>query len=146
MLRGKKKERKPAKTSKQKEAEHAKPIVYKDGFGNVIPDEDLILREKLNKELERKFSRRIEYEGNLRAGSVIYIDSDTRIEFSNEMGGGTCLAYINIPAEKEWEAETQTPLSRRREIVEYVAAAVQAQQASGCSVEIKQDAIGFNYK
>ena len=141
-----KKEIKPDNTSKQKIEETVKPIVYKDGFGNIIPDEDLILREKLNKELERKFSRRVEYKGNLRSGYVIYIDQDIRIEFSNEMGGGNCLAYIIIPTEKEWETQTKTPLSRRKDILEYVAAAVQAQQASNCYFEIKENEIGFYYK
>ncbi len=123
-----------------------KPIVYKDGFGNIIPDEDLIIREKLNKELERKFSRRIEYESNLRSGSVIYIDKDTRIEFSNEMGGGNCMAYLNIPTEDQWEAATKTTLSRRNEILEYIAQVVQLQQASSCYFEIKENEIGFYYK
>lgn len=122
------------------------PGVYKNGFGNVIPDEDLILREKLNKDLAMKFSRRVEYEGNLRSGSVIYIDIDTRIEFSNEMGGGNCMVFINIPTGKEWEAQTKTPLSRRKDILEYVAAAVQAQQASNCYFEIKENEISFYYK
>ena len=128
---------------KQKEE---KSIEYKDGFGNIIPNEDLILREKLNNELARKFSRRIEYEGTLRSGSVIYLDVDTRIEFSNEMGGGNCLAFINIPSEMQWEAATKTPLSRRKDILEYVAAAVQSQQASNCYYEIKEDSISFYYK
>ncbi len=123
-----------------------KPIVYSDGFGNIIPDEDLILREKLNKELERKFSRRVEYKGNQRAGSVIYTDKDTRIEFGNEMGGGNCMVYLTIPTEEQWEAATKTDLSRRKEILEYVAAAVQAQQASNCYFEIKENEIGFYYK
>jgi hypothetical protein len=129
-----------------KKEKQDKPIVYKDGFGNIIPDEDLILREKLNEELVRKFSRRIEYEGNLRAGSVIYIDQDTRIAFSNEMGGGNCMVYLNIPSEVHWEKETKTPLSRRKDILEYVATAVQSQQASNCYFEIKEDEIGFYYK
>lgn len=129
-----------------KKRKEKKPIEYKDGFGNIIPNEDLIMREKLNKELERKFSRRIEYEGNLRSGSVIYLDVDTRIEFSNEMGGGNCLAFINIPAASQWEAATKTSLSRRQDILEYVATAVQAQQASNCYFEIKEDTISFFYK
>jgi hypothetical protein len=129
-----------------KKEKKSKPIVYKDGFGNIIPDEDLILREKLNKELGRKFSRRVEYEGNLRDGSVIYIDSDTRIAFSNEMGGGNCMAFINIPTEDQWEAVTKTDLSRRKEILEYVAEVVRAQQASNCYFEIKENEIGFYYK
>lgn len=127
-------------------AKKKKPIIYRDGFGNIIPDEDLILRDKLNKELARKFSRRVEYEGNLRAGSVIYIDADTRIEFSNEMGGGNCMVYIDIPTEKEWEVKTNTPLTRRKDILEYVAAAVQSEQAPNCYFEIKDNEIGFYYK
>ncbi|HWR32712.1 MAG TPA: hypothetical protein VN451_04275 [Chitinophagaceae bacterium] len=140
------KKNKPGKALKQKREEAEKPIVYKDGFGKIIPDEDVILREKLNEELIRKFSRRIEYEGNLRAGSVIYIDRDTRISFYNEMGGGNCLAYIIVPKEEEWEAQTNTPLARRKDILEYVASAVQAQQASNCYFEIKENEIGFYYK
>ena len=124
----------------------SEPIVYKDGFGNIIPDEDLILREKLNKDLARKFSRRVEYSGTLRDGQVIYIDTDTRIGFSNEMGGGNCMAFINIPSEEHWEAYTKTPLSMRQEILEFVAATVQVQQASNCKYEIKENEIGFYYK
>lgn len=123
-----------------------KPVIYRDGFGNIIPDEDLIMRENLNKELARKFSRRVEYEGNLRDGFVIYTDNETRIEFSNEMGGGNCLAIINIPGEQQWETSTKTPLARRSEILEFVAATVQAQQASGCYFEIKEKEITFYYK
>jgi hypothetical protein len=126
--------------------EKKKPIVYKDGFGNIIPDEDLILREKLDKELVAKFGRKIEYTGNLRAGSVIYIDINTRIEFSHEMGGGNCMVYIDIPTEAQWVAFTKTPLAGRKEILEFVAAAVQAEQASNCKYEIKENSISFYYK
>ena len=83
-----------AKTVKSKKEKPDEPIVYRDGFGNIIPDEDLILRGKVNNELVQKFSRRIEYKGNLRAGSVIYIDRDTRIEFSNEMGGAIAWSIL----------------------------------------------------
>lgn len=134
---------KKGKTNKAGENQRS---AYRDGFGNIIPDEDLIMREKANKELERKFSRRVEYEGNLRAGSVIYIDSESRIEFYNEMGGGNCMVYIDIPAEEQWEEATKTPLSRRSEILEFVAATVQAQQASNCYYEIKTKEINFCYK
>lgn len=132
--------------TEMKRKEKDQPIIYRDGFGNMIPDEDLILSEKLNKELERKFSRKIEYSGTLRDGQVIYIDIDTRIEFSNEMGGGNCMAFINIPTEEQWEAATKTPLERRKDILEYVAAAVQSQQASNCNFEIRENEIGFYYK
>ncbi len=136
----------PAMTGQPGEKKKDKPIVYRDGTGKIIPDEDLLLREKVNSDLARKFSRRIEYSGNLRSGTVIYIDRDTRIEFSNEMGGGKCMAFINIPTVKQWEAETKTSLSRREEILEFVAETVRAHQASNCYFEIKENEIGFYYK
>jgi hypothetical protein len=126
--------------------EISKPIIYKDGFGHIIPDEDLILREKLNKDILRKFSRSIEYEGNFRAGTIIYIDGDIRIRLNHEMGGGNCMFYIDIPSSQQWEAETKTPLADRTEILEYIARTVQSQQASNCNFEIREDAIGFYYR
>ncbi|MBI5857426.1 MAG: hypothetical protein HZB42_07225 [Sphingobacteriales bacterium] len=130
----------------QKEKDDKPPIVYRDGFGNIIEDEDLKLREKLNKELMNKFSRRIEYEGTFRAGTIIYRDNESTIKFYHEMGGGNCMFYIDVPPESEWEKQTQTPLSRRKEILEYVAETVRVQQASNCYFEIKEKEIGFYYK
>lgn len=69
----------------------SQPIQYRDGFGNILENEDLLLREKLNKELVKKFSRRIEFEGNFRSGTIIYIDNEIRIEFYHEMGGDNCI-------------------------------------------------------
>lgn len=48
-------------TAEPKEEKREGPIVYRDGFGNVIPDEDLILRDKVINDVANKFSRRIEY-------------------------------------------------------------------------------------
>lgn len=129
-----------------KKGKQSEPIIYRDGFGKIIPDEDLILRGKVHKDIVRRFSRRIEYKGNGRSGTVIYIDNENRIEFINEMGGGNCMLYIEIPTAKQWELQTNTPLSGRKEILEFVAATVQAQQASNCDYEIKNDIIGFYYK
>ena len=56
------------------------------------------------------------------------------------------MVYINIPTEGLWEAATKTSLSRRKEILEYVAEAVRVQQASNCFFEIKDNEIGFYYK
>jgi len=122
------------------------PIQYRDGFGNLLENEDLVLREKVNAELSRKFFRHIEYEGNFRSGTIIYIDGDKRIEFYHEMGGGNCMFYVDIPTEEKWEAQTKTLLSSRKEILEFVATTVQRQQASNCNYEIKNDAIIFYYK
>lgn len=126
--------------------EKNEPVQYRDGFGKIIENEDMVLRDKLKKDIARKFSRRISYEGNVRAGTIIYMDNDIRIEFPHEMGGGNCMFYIDIPTEKLWEAGTKTPLSARKEILQFVAETVRAEQASGCNFEIKDDTIGFYYK
>src|SRR5688572_21648563 len=92
-----------------KQTENPKTFIqYRDAFGNIIPDEDLILREKLAKDLKKKFGAWLEYTGNFRAGSIIYHDGDTRIEFYHEMGGGNCMFYIEIPSENDWERRTNT--------------------------------------
>ena len=127
-------------------AESAGPIVYRDGFGNILENEDLVLREKINKDMVRRFSRRIEYTGNARSGTVIYIDNKTRLDFYYEMGGGNCMVYIDVPTEEKWEQLTNTPVSSRREILEFTAATVQTQQASNCYYEIQSNAIIFYYK
>lgn len=122
------------------------PIVYKDGFGNVIPDEDLILREKAQKKINDMFNRKIEYSGTFRAGTITYVEGDLRIDFYHEMGGGNCMFYIDIPAEKDWEAKTKTPLSRREEIVQFVAETVRRQQAPRTRYEIQETFVNYFYQ
>ena len=129
-----------------KEEKSAGQIVYKDGFGKVIENEDLVLREKVIKDIGRRFSRRIEYIGSVRSGTVIYIDNETRIEFINEMGGGNCMVYIEIPTEEQWETQTKTPLAARKEILEFMAETVRAEQASNCNYKIKDNMIGYYYQ
>ncbi|MBX2891643.1 MAG: hypothetical protein KF734_11985 [Saprospiraceae bacterium] len=138
---------KPAlETPTEAESKSSAPIIYRDGFGNVIPDEDLILREKVLRQITNKFTRRIEYTGNFRAGEVIYIDNEHRIQFYHEMGGGNCMFYIDIPTAQEWEARTGAPLSSRQEILEFVAQTVHAQQASSTRYEIGEREIIFYYR
>jgi hypothetical protein len=121
------------------------PIIYRDGAGNILPNEDLILREKVNRDLFRKYSRKLTYTGTFRAGTIIYLDGDIKIEFPHEMGGGNCMFYVDIPTEEQWEAQTKTALSARLEILEFVAARVRAEQASNCRYEINGDSIVYYY-
>lgn len=134
-----------AEPPKPEKTEETSPIVYRDGWGNVIPDEDLLLREKAIQKMMASFNRRVEYDGNLRAGSTTYVEGDLRIPFYHEMGGGNCLVYIDVPAEEQWEAQTKTPLTRRTEILEFVAQTVQREQAPSCRYEIQDSAIVFYY-
>ncbi len=116
---------------------------YIDGFGQPLPQQDLTLRGQLNVKLVTLFSRHITYEGSFRSGYVIYVEDDIRLKFSHEMGGGNCKFYIEIPNEKTWEAATMTPLSRRTDIVDFIAHTVQSDQASSWQFEIRDDAIYY---
>ncbi|MEQ1784705.1 MAG: hypothetical protein ABMA14_25440 [Hyphomonadaceae bacterium] len=119
------------------------PIVYRDGFGNVIPDTDLEIRAQAQVKLARTFGRRLEYEGTARAGKVIYIDPVHRIVFENELCGGELQATIYISAAAHWEAATGAPLSLRDEIVAFVAQRVQQEQASNWKYRITDASIDF---
>jgi hypothetical protein len=122
------------------------PIVYRDGYGKIIPNEDELLREQLRKDLRKKFGPYLEYDGNFRGGNIIYIDKDLQIRFPHEMGGGNCMFYIDIPSEKCWEAQTKTSLSRRKEILDFLCRQVQIEQASNCNYVIEETVINFYYK
>lgn len=123
------------------------PIVYHDGAGNILPNVDLELRAEARRNIvdmfDARFGPRLEYEGNFRAGTIIYIDAARRIRFWHEMAGGKYKFYINIPTEAGWEAETGAPLAERDAIVRFVADTVQREQASSWSFEIKDNEILF---
>lgn len=119
------------------------PIVYRDGFGNVIPDTDLEMRGQAQRDIARMFGRKLEYEGNYRSGIVIFVDGDTRIRFAHEMSGGDVKFSIEIPSADHWEGFTRTPLSKRKEIVAFVAERVRIEKANSWRYEITEDAIDF---
>ncbi|HTD94018.1 MAG TPA: hypothetical protein VK644_09410 [Chitinophagaceae bacterium] len=141
-----KKEEKPVELRPVLNEDKNERIIYRDGAGKTLPDEDLLLQEKLLKEVSKKFGRHIEYEGDLRGGTVYYVDGQTRIGFSHEMGGGDCMVYINVPTEEKWQAMTGTPLHQRSEILQFVAATVKREQASHCRVVIDGDSITFYHQ
>lgn len=117
--------------------------VYRDGFGNIMPNEDEIIREKAWKNINAMFTRHLEYDGNFRGGTITYFEGDLRITFSHEMYGGKYHFGIDIPSESQWEAQTNTPLNRRQEIIEFVAQMVQREQASSWKYEIRDTDIAY---
>ncbi len=119
------------------------PIVYRDGFGNLIPNADLDLREKALADIARKFSRRLEYEGNYRAGTIHLIDGERRISFFHEMCGGDMKFTIDIPPVEQWEARTGAPVSERDDIIDFVARRVKQDQASSWTYRITHNSIDF---
>lgn len=133
----------PPKPEEKVLSEKSGPIVYKDGFGNLIEDEDLRLREKAIKDIQAKFTRTLQYTSEGRSGTVIYVEGDTRISFYYELGGGNCVASIDIPTKEQWEASTKTAPDRRDDIIDFVARRARDQQASGCNIEISDRSISF---
>jgi len=97
------------------------PIIYRDGFGNLIPNEDLILRSMILDQMAVKFSRKLEFEGTGRSGSIKYIEGDRTATFYVEMGGGKCIFYVDIPTESNWEKETVFRIDERNDILQFIA-------------------------
>ena len=128
------------------EVDDNNPIVYKDGFGNEMPNEDLLLREKVLDDLYNKFTRKVEYRSSGRSGEVIYHEGDRKITFYMEMGGGNCVFYLDVPGEKDWERRTGFRLDERNSIVEHVATMTGRDQASGCRYEIRDQEIVYYRK
>lgn len=118
-------------------------IVYRSGAGAVLPDLDLIMREEAIAGMARRFSRRLEFEGNFRAGTIHYIDNVRRIPFFHEMAGGGYHMYIEIPHPDRWEEATGAPLSERAEIVQFVAEETRRIQAPDWSYEISETEIRY---
>ncbi len=119
------------------------PIVYRDGAGKVLPRHDLELRAKALERLTARFSRRLEFEGNFRAGTIIYVEGDTRLRFSHEMCGGGVHFSIDVPIAAKWESETGCPLEERDDIVEFLAAETQRKQARSWNYVIRDNRIDF---
>lgn len=119
------------------------PIVYRDGFGNILPDEDLALRARVLGRMVSQFGRHLEFDGNARAGTITYVDGDIRIRFPHEMCTGRVHFSIDLPAADRWESVTGRPLAERESIIAFVAAETQRQQASSWSFEIYDDRIDF---
>lgn len=119
------------------------PIVYKDGFGNEIPNEDLILRDKLNARIAARFSRRIEYRGTFRSGYITYIEGNRSIEFLHEMGGGGCAFYIEIPTADQWKTATGFEAEERDDILSFVIRDILRKENDHYTFVIKPDTILF---
>ncbi|MBK8198474.1 MAG: hypothetical protein IPK75_08885 [Acidobacteria bacterium] len=119
------------------------PIVYRDGSGKVLPNHDLQLRAKALEKLTARFTRRLEFEGNVRAGTIIYIEGSLRLKFYHEMCGGGVHFSIDVPTPEKWESETGRPLAERDDIVQFVAAETQRRQARTWSYVIHPNRIDF---
>ncbi|MBA4227406.1 MAG: hypothetical protein C0456_12315 [Hyphomonas sp.] len=119
------------------------PIVYRDGFGNILPDTDLEMREAALKAIAARFSRRLEFEGNARAGTITYIDGDLRLRFYHEMCMRPVYFSIDVPPPDKWEAATGQPLSERDYILNFLAEETRRRQAPSLKTLIYDNRIDF---
>jgi hypothetical protein len=131
----------PAPTPMPEPEAPSGPRVYRDGFGNVIPDVDLELRKQAMETIANRFGRRLEYEGTYRAGVITYVEGARRIRFSHEMAADPYKFWIDVPSASAWEAATGAPVSEREEILLFVAQQVQREQASSWTFEIRETEI-----
>lgn len=122
------------------------PIVYRDGFGNIIENEDLKLREMLSFNLLRKIFRHISFQSKGRGGEVVYHDARKEIRFCMEFGGNDVVFYLHVPKVAEWEAATGFPLDERDDILRFVAEGTQKAQAPSCFYQINENEIVFKKK
>ncbi|MFZ1750284.1 MAG: hypothetical protein WAU01_08840 [Saprospiraceae bacterium] len=123
------------------------PIIYRDGFGNILPNQDLLMREQFMKDLVRKFSRKVEFENMGRSNNVIYKDGEKSFSFWSEFGSGDCLFYIGIPTTETWEKQTGFSLAERDEIIQFVAEeTLRAQTVSSSSFFEIEDRWIYFYK
>ncbi|MEZ5945854.1 MAG: hypothetical protein R3C13_08645 [Hyphomonas sp.] len=119
------------------------PIIYRDGFGRELPNEDLEMRAKAFDKLMSDFRRHLEFEGNFRAGTIIYVDGAIRIPFSHEMCGGGVHFSIDVPPPARWEAVTGRPLADRDGIIDFLAAETQRRQCPSWRYKIHDDRIDY---
>jgi hypothetical protein len=122
------------------------PIIYKDGFGNDVPNLDLEMREKIIKKTINKVFRRLEFFSHGRDGEVVYIEGDTKLHFYMEMGGGNCIFYLNIPSKEQWESVTKLPLNEREDILNYIAEGTQREQAPSSYFTISDTEISYFWR
>jgi len=119
------------------------PIIYRDGFGKELPNVDLEMRAKAQRETVGKFTRHVEYEGNFRGGTITYIEGERRIRLWHEMCGGDMKFMIDIPPAESWERVTGAPLAERDDIVKFIAARVQQEKCATWTYKITSSSIDF---
>lgn len=112
-------------------------IIYKDGFGNMLPNEDLILRDEVMVKTFNKFMRDVKYENQGRGGYAIFVEGLKSIKFEMEYGGGDCIFILYIPSSEKWETHTAFSLRDRDEIIKFVAERVLRDQTTSSDAYYK---------
>ena len=120
--------------------------VYRNTAGELLPAEDLIMKENTIKKTLGKILRKLEYKSYGKEGAVIYHEGERSILFYMELGGNNCVFFLRIPTEEEWESVASFSLSEREEILRFVAEGTLRDQASSCTYTITDHEIAFYRK
>lgn len=73
----------------------------------------------------------VHYTSEGRAGTVHYRSPAASFDLWYEFAGGAALAIIDIPTPEQWTARTNTPLSQRLEILQFIGEQVVKDQTHG---------------
>ena len=95
--------------------------------------------------LDDRHIAHVAYEGEGRAGDVVFYRNDITIHFPYEFSGGDTLATVDVPTVENWEKQTGLPLSDRDIILEFVAKRVIRDQAPKCKYLMHPDHILITY-
>ena len=101
------------------------------------------LDQEARAELMRCMSRRVEYEGHPRPQRVVYREGEWRMAFDIELGLRGVAVRVDVPRRASWSARTGSPLARRAEILQFVAACVQRRHAPHSVWVITDDSITY---
>lgn len=120
------------------------PIVYRDGFGKIIEEEDMIMRDKFwNKKI--KIFRTVTFSSYGREGEAVYREGTKELRFYMEFGGGDVVFFLNIPDDHVWKSAGFDE-SEISEIISYVAEQTRDKQAPSCNYEIGDREIIYRRK
>jgi hypothetical protein len=74
---------------------------------------------------------RLSYAGDGRSGRVHYQSSAADFTLYYELGGGDCVASIDLPSPRDWTRRTGLPLDRRDAVVQWIGRQVVRDQTTG---------------
>lgn len=116
---------------------------YKDGLGKSLPNEDLILSQEAKCHTLNKMLRSVRYQTVGRSGKAIYCEGEKSLSFEMEMCGGDAVFMLFIPGLDEWEVITGFPITRRMEILSFLAECTKRDQGPSTQYIIEENAIIF---
>lgn len=120
---------------------------FEEGFcnnpeGNLTPSNEYLSNKGPEPDMQHS-DETVTYTQNGRGGKISYRNGGIAIDFDWEFADGNAVVLFFVPEKKYWEAQTNTPVERREEILAFVANRVIEDQAPGCRFEIYSDHISI---